>query len=175
MPLLVKDDGPALLKTVDGTEPLTLSVSFDLTAESQFDQAGAMVRVDECNWIKTGIEVVDGVPRLSCVVTKDGYSDWSTQILPEGHTTKAETDTVSVSLSMRVSQMGDGAYVIEYLDADGVYQFVRICQLCTAPSDVRLGVFACCPEAQRGCTARFTTFSVETGVHFEHDASGNLQ
>lgn len=37
-------------------------------------RAEAMVLVDEQTWVKAGIEYCDGVPRLSCVVTNDGFS-----------------------------------------------------------------------------------------------------
>jgi len=43
---------------------------------SQYDQAGLMVRVDEQTWLKCGIEFVDGQQYASAVVTRD-YSDWS--------------------------------------------------------------------------------------------------
>lgn len=42
-----------------------------------YDQAGLMVRIDAEHWVKITIEVNDGVPYLSTVVT-DGVSDWST-------------------------------------------------------------------------------------------------
>ena len=76
-PLLVKDDGPCFLRKVPANMELTMEVFFTITPFRQFDQAGLMVRFDEEHWLKTGIEVVDGIPRLSCVVTNK-YSDWST-------------------------------------------------------------------------------------------------
>ncbi len=41
-----------------------------------YDQAGLMLRVDDANWCKCGIEFVEGVQHASCVVTRD-HSDWS--------------------------------------------------------------------------------------------------
>jgi regulation of enolase protein 1 (concanavalin A-like superfamily) len=45
---------------------------------AQYDQAGLMLRVDDENWIKAGIERADGREWLSVVVTR-GLSDWSQQ------------------------------------------------------------------------------------------------
>ena len=42
-----------------------------------YDQAGLMVRIDEANWVKAGIELSDGSPLLSSVLTV-GRSDWAT-------------------------------------------------------------------------------------------------
>jgi uncharacterized protein len=41
-----------------------------------YDQGGLMIRIDEKNWIKTGIEFVNEVQNLSAVVTRE-FSDWS--------------------------------------------------------------------------------------------------
>jgi regulation of enolase protein 1 (concanavalin A-like superfamily) len=51
----------------------------------QYDQAGAMIRVDDRHWLKTGIEFVDGRKRFSTVVTLE-YSSWSVADLPSGVT-----------------------------------------------------------------------------------------
>jgi len=66
----------------------------------QYDQAGAMVRVDDQFWLKTGIEFVDGRARFSTVVTL-GYSSWAVAELPAGC---AEVD-------LRLARRGDSVEV----------------------------------------------------------------
>ena len=56
-------------------------VRFGGELAAQYDQAGLMLRVDESNWIKAGIELADGRAWLSVVVTR-GLSDWSQQPAP---------------------------------------------------------------------------------------------
>ncbi len=69
------DDGDAFLATVAGdfTMTMRLSTSFD----SPYDQCGLMVRADERNWLKAGVEW-DERPWFSVVATRD-TSDWSKQ------------------------------------------------------------------------------------------------
>ena len=62
-----------------------------------------MIYVDENNWVKAGIEYTDGMPRLSCVVTNSGYSDWSTQKWPHFSATDRST-----SVRIRVSKLLPG-------------------------------------------------------------------
>lgn len=92
-PVLCKDDGPCLFATVPAADTVVMETSFTLDPKKQFDQAGLCVRLDHEHWIKTGIECVDGQPRLSCVVT-NVYSDWSTQPWP------------SLSLQIRLHKIG---------------------------------------------------------------------
>jgi uncharacterized protein len=62
-----------------------LPVTGDFTLETRvagqyaglYDQAGLMVRMDSSNWLKCGLELVDGIGHASVVVTRE-YSDWST-------------------------------------------------------------------------------------------------
>jgi uncharacterized protein len=62
-----------------------LPVTGDFTWESRvagkysalYDQAGLMVRIDDSNWLKCGLELVDGIGHASVVVTRE-FSDWST-------------------------------------------------------------------------------------------------
>ncbi|KAL7565796.1 hypothetical protein ACA910_015576 [Epithemia clementina (nom. ined.)] len=37
------------------------------------------------------------------------------------------------------------------------------------------GVFACCPEDQRGGHVEFTSFTIQEGSNFDHNAQGNLE
>lgn len=62
------------------------------------------------NMPHTGIEVVDGEPRLSCVVTNK-FSDWSTQ------------PWTSNELCIRVHKLGESA-VVEAQDAKGISERV---------------------------------------------------
>ena len=48
---------------------------------SLYDQAGLMIRLDELNWMKCGIEYVNGTQNASVVCTRD-WSDWSVIPLP---------------------------------------------------------------------------------------------
>ena len=49
--------------------------------ESPDDQAGVMIREDEENWIKCGIQMVGDIPHMCATVTHD-YSDMSLHPLP---------------------------------------------------------------------------------------------
>jgi hypothetical protein len=77
----IRDNGHLYGEQLDGDFDLSVRVSGSYAA--QYDQAGAMVRVDERRWIKTGIEFVDGRPRFSTVITLE-YSSWAVAELPGG-------------------------------------------------------------------------------------------
>ncbi len=66
----------------DMTGEFDLSVVVSGAYAAQYDQAGAMIRLDDRHWIKTGVEFVDGRGRFSTVVTLE-YSSWAIADLPE--------------------------------------------------------------------------------------------
>lgn len=68
------DDAPFYYSTYGGEFEVKVKITGDYQA--QFDQAGLMLRIDHENYIKTGIEFVDGKFNLSTVVTHK-TSDWS--------------------------------------------------------------------------------------------------
>jgi len=165
-PLLVKTDAQVLLTPVAADTEATLTTAFTLAPRAQFDQAGIMILVDNSTWVKAGIEYTDGVPRLSCVVTNEGFSDWSTQKWrdwdPQANVT---------SIRIRVSKLlpGDAqgpALVFEAApwkrrtykrtsDADAPWFQVRIASLRSANKPWRMGFFAISPIEAAGASARF--------------------
>lgn len=188
-PLLIRDDGPLLYSVVPiQAFPCMIETSFTLTPKCQFDSAGIVIRIDNEHWIKTGIEVVDGVPRLSCVVT-NGFSDWSAQTWTEP------------KLRIRVHMLPQhgGSYVVEACplledekeSTKKDWSFIRIAHLnkrmnhnllndhptvksaykgdSAPPGCVMAGVFAACPEDQKGSNVMFHDFSIVKGSTF-HEA-----
>lgn len=68
------DDAPFYYTTYGGEFEAKVKISGDYI--TRFDQACLMLRVDKENYIKTGIEYVDGKYNISAVVTHH-TSDWS--------------------------------------------------------------------------------------------------
>jgi uncharacterized protein len=94
----VRDNGHIYGHEVDGD--FDLSVRVRAAYADQFDQAGAMVRIDDGHWLKTGVEYVDGRMRFSTVVTL-AYSNWSVSDLPAG----------AGELSLQLARRGDAVEV----------------------------------------------------------------
>jgi uncharacterized protein len=99
----------------------------------QYDQAGAMIRVDERRWLKTGVEYFDGRMRLSTVVTLD-HSSWALADLPQA----------ADGLSLLLSRRGD-AVEVRYAVGGGEHQLAAIAYL--PPDDeVLAGAMCAAPD-----------------------------
>ncbi len=72
------DDAPFYYADYGGEFEVKVKLTGNYIA--RFDQMGLMIRVDEKNYIKTGVEFVDGKFNISTVVTHD-KSDWSVTTL----------------------------------------------------------------------------------------------
>lgn len=126
--------------------------------EELYDQAGIMVRLDETRWIKAGIELSDGVPMLSSVLT-DGRSDWATA--PYGG------DAADFRLRVTVA---DGSLRLQ-VSADGkIWPLVRLAPFPSAPNYLA-GPMCCTPE-RAALRARFSDFQVGPPLRKDlHDLS----
>ena len=176
-PQIIKDDGPFLYYApgLDTNQFYSVTTTFDLVAHEQFDQAGIMLRLDLQHWLKAGIEVVDGRPRLSCVVT-NGYSDWSTQFWPHYQTLVNDTAVLVPTVHLRVHWRNASVVVEAQLENTTTqWDFLRIAHLdvVDATQVLQAGIFACSPADQRGGHAVFTQFGIQQGSHVEHNADGN--
>jgi len=118
-----------------------LAVNGDFTLESRvagkyaalYDQAGLMVRIDAGNWLKCGLELVDGIGHASVVVTRE-FSDWSTV---RGITTKEP-------LWWRMVRKGSSLEVLYSLDGKHFIS-TRLGYL-SVQASVDAGIVCCSPE-----------------------------
>jgi regulation of enolase protein 1 (concanavalin A-like superfamily) len=140
-----RDTGHAWLKPVSGD--FTAFATVIGAYEQLYDQAGLMLRIDERNWVKTGIEYTDGLMHFSVVVTRE-VSDWSVIPLPDA--------TPEDDVHVRLTRHGD-AIRVQYAIGEKSWQLARLAPFSGAEAEV--GVMACSPE-RSGFQARFRNIAV---------------
>lgn len=139
------DDAPFLYTLRGGEFEVKVKISGDYKV--RFDQAGLMLRIDKENYIKTGIEYVDGKYNLSAVVTHK-TSDWSVITLDK------PVDYVWIKAVRRLD-----AVEIFYSFDDENYVMMRNCWLADN-SPVMVGMMAACPDGN-GFKATFEHFTIK--------------
>jgi uncharacterized protein len=144
-----RDNGHAWLTPVEGDFTLAATVSGQY--QHLYDQAGLMLRIDERNWIKTGIEYTDGLMHFSVVVTR-GLSDWSVVPLPDARP--------SDELRVRLTRHGD-AIRIQYMLNGANWQMARLAPFSDTPAHA--GIMACSPQ-RRDFAATFTDIKIEPPI-----------
>lgn len=138
------DDAPFYYAAYGGEFEAKVKISGDYKV--RFDQAGMMIRLDHENYIKTGIEFVDGKYNLSTVVTHK-TSDWSVIALDR------PVDYIWIKAVRRLD-----AVEIFYSFDDKEYRMMRNAWV-EANHPVKIGMFAACPDGN-GFKARFDNFTV---------------
>lgn len=172
-PLLVKNDAQTLLTKIESDREVTLTISFTLQPRAQFDQAGIMVRISSDVWVKAGIEYSDGKPRLSCVVTNEGFSDWSTQVWP--HMKDGRT-SAKIRLSKMLPGVDQGPCIVmeaSEIDKDDWTQ-VRIASIRSGDQDWQMGIFAITPMESKGGTVTFHSICLGPLVTPVHSTDAGL-
>lgn len=140
----VRDSGHVYGERLAGDFDLSLRVRGAYAA--QYDQAGAMVRVDERRWLKTGIEYFDGRMRLSTVVTHD-YSSWAVGELPDGLT----------ELGLALARRGDAVEVRYRIDG-GDAELAAVVYL--PPGEVVLAGAMCAAPEGDGFDVTFADLAI---------------
>lgn len=139
------DDAPFLYTVRGGEFEVKVKISGDY--RTRFDQSGLMLRIDHENYIKTGIEFVDGKYNLSTVVTHH-TSDWS--IIP--------LDKPVPFVWIKAVRRLDAVEIFYSFD-DKEYTMMRNAWL-QNNHPVKVGVMGACPDGD-GFTARFEDFTIK--------------
>ncbi len=139
------DDGPFLYGMYGGEFEAKVKVSGDYKV--RFDQAGMMIRIDKDNYMKCGIEYVDGKFNISTVVTHN-TSDWSLIRL----------DKPVDYIWLKAVRRKDAIEVFYSFD-DKEYTMMRTLWM-QQNTPVMVGLMAACPDGN-GFRAKFSDFHVK--------------
>jgi regulation of enolase protein 1 (concanavalin A-like superfamily)/uridine kinase len=127
------DNGHFLYYETD--KDFVLTTHFKYEPKNQFDQAGIAIRIDEDNWLKASVEYeLQAAAKLGSVVTNNGYSDWATQSVPNS----------TVEMTWKITRIGKD-FFISYLNAQGIWEQVRVAHLDKAGGNVKCGIYGCSP------------------------------
>jgi len=139
-----RDNGHFFGCEVEGN--FTAQVRVQACYDHLYDQAGIMVRIDEKNWAKAGIEKANGQALLSSVLTIN-QSDWATG--PYGG--------VSADFWMRAT-VNDGVLRLQVSSDGQTWLLTRLAPFPIA-STYLVGPMCCTPE-RAGLQVDFSTFYV---------------
>ena len=139
------DDAPFYYAEYGGEFEAKVKVCGDY--KTRFDQAGMMIRIDHENYIKTGIEFVDGKYNLSTVVTHH-TSDWSVIAL----------DKPVKELWIKAVRRLDAIEIFYSFD-DKTYTLMRNAWM-ESNRPVKIGMMGASPDGD-GFKATFSDFSVK--------------
>jgi uncharacterized protein len=141
----IRDDGHVYGQNVTGD--CIVSVRFSGDYRHLYDQAGLMLRLDEKNWLKTGIEFDEGKQKLSSVVTRD-VSDWG--VIPLEHAPS--------EVFLKLTRKGT-AVTVEYSLDGQKYEMLRLAYF--PEGEAMIGMMCCSPQ-RAGFRATFKEFEVKS-------------
>jgi uncharacterized protein len=127
----IRDNGHLYGERISGDFELSVRIRGSYAA--QYDQAGAMVRVDERTWLKAGIEYFEGRMHFSTVITLE-RSCWAMAGLPPA----------AGEVALQVARRGD-AVEVRYRVDGGDSELAALVYL-PPDADVLAGVMCAAPE-----------------------------
>lgn len=139
------DDAPFYYATYGGEFEAKVKITGNYV--TTFDQMGMMIRIDHENWIKAGVEYVNGKQNVSAVVTHK-TSDWSV----------VELNEAPRSIWIKAVRRLDAVEIFYSLD-DKKYTMMRTCWL-QDNCPVMVGLMGACPDGT-GFEAIFEDFQVK--------------
>ena len=142
----VIDNAPFYFLEVQGDFEVRVKVR--ASYDNPDDQAGIMVREDEENWVKLGIQMVDGIPHMCATVTHD-YSDMSMHPLPR----------LPEFIWVHAKKIGDGLEV--YISEDS-FDWMQIRQGdITDDCIMQVGLYCASPNSKDGFEVTFEDFMIK--------------
>lgn len=152
----IRDNGHFFAFHSAGDFTAQLHVAAEFSA--LYDQAGLMVRIDEQNWLKCGVEFSDGQYLLSTVLTV-GQSDWAVSTappMPDGFWLRV---TVAAGV-IRIQYSVDGRH----------WPLLRLAPFPQAENYL-VGPMSCTPE-RAGLAVTFSQFALTAPLQKDlHDLS----
>lgn len=143
----IRDNGHAYLTRVTGDFVATVEVEGHY--RELYDQAGLMVRASPTDWLKAGIEFVDGAQLASVVVTRT-YSDWSATPL----------EPAPERFAVRVTREGTAVSIDGSTDGGATWRFMRVAWLSEAAA-WQVGPMCATPQGS-GFDVVFHDLRIET-------------
>jgi len=131
-----KDDGHFFNLEKDGDFVLDCKWVYSKIVDSA--QCGAMVRINQQNWLKVGLLSTNIYnPQIGVVCAVNGSSDWSL----------VDISDENKELYFRIRRCGPNFVV--YYSVDGQkYKIIRIIHLSAAKFHLRAGAYACSPKGE---------------------------
>ena len=153
-----RNDNAPVLQLETDEEYFSFIVKTDFDTKVRYDQSGVVVYLDSDNWLKASMEYEnEEIQRLGCVVTNNGYSDWSS----------VDVAASIKSMWFRLSRRGQD-FCVEN-SADGItFNQMRICHMFNAQKAIRFGIYACSSEYS-SFAASFSDMEVTECKWLAHD------
>ena len=153
-----RNDNAPVLQTQTDEKYFSFVVKTTFDTKVRYDQSGIIMYLDSENWIKASVEYEnEKIQRLGCVVTNNGYSDWSS----------VDIDASIKSMWFRLSRRDDDFCVENSVDGINFNQ-MRICHLFNVKDTVPFGIYACSAE-NSSFEAVFTDMEITECKWLAHD------
>jgi regulation of enolase protein 1 (concanavalin A-like superfamily) len=131
----IMDNAPFHWHRVSGDFEVMVKINGDMS--KVYDKAGIMVRLDEENWINTGVEFFNNELNHMTCVTRD-YTDWSMAPLP--------TEAASQGAWVCIKRIGNSYESFSSMDGRNWRQARQ--GLFHDATSVRVGIFVACPMGE---------------------------
>ena len=137
-----RDSGHFYYRSLPGDQSFSATVNIRGKYQTLYDQGGLMLRTDEKNWIKCGVEYVEGQQFASVVVTVNGWSDWSVVTInsPEVLKLRVKREKEAVHIEYAEGEQGEFKMMrLAYLPTTEKSQAMMVGIMCASPGETAPG------------------------------------